>query len=78
MKRPSFRVVFGAALVAVLVVVAGGAEWIAPYDPTVQMLSNNLAPPGADHLLGQDKLGRDILTRVIYGTRVSLAVALSL
>ena len=76
MKRPSLRMIFGAALVAVLVVVAGGAEWIAPYDPTAQVLAENLAPPGAHHLLGQDKLGRDILTRVIYGTRVSLAVGL--
>jgi peptide/nickel transport system permease protein len=76
MKRASLRMVFGAALVAVLLVVAGGAEWLAPYDPTAQVLAENLAPPGADHLLGQDKLGRDILARVIYGTRVSLAVGL--
>ncbi|MBP1689709.1 MAG: gsiD [Deltaproteobacteria bacterium] len=76
MKRPSLRMVFGAALVAVLVVVAAGADWIAPYDPTAQVLAENLAPPGADHLLGQDKLGRDILARIISGTRVSLAVGL--
>lgn len=76
MTRPSLRIGLGAVLVAGLVVVAGGAEWIAPYDPTAQVLAENLAPPGADHLLGQDKLGRDILARVIYGTRVSLAVGL--
>jgi len=76
MKRPSLRMVFGAALVAVLVVVAAGADWIVPYDPTAQVLAENLAPPGADHLLGQDKLGRDILARIISGTRVSLAVGL--
>jgi peptide/nickel transport system permease protein len=68
------RVVFGALLVASLVAIAVGAEWIAPYDPTAQVLAENLAPPRPDHLLGQDKLGRDILARVIYGTRVSLAV----
>jgi peptide/nickel transport system permease protein len=70
----SLRLLLGVTLVVVLVVVAGGADWIAPYDPTVQALAENLAPPSADHLLGQDKLGRDILARVIYGTRVSLAV----
>jgi peptide/nickel transport system permease protein len=73
--RPaSFRVVAGTLLVAALVVVAAGAPWIAPYDPTTQMLAENLAPPSAAHPLGQDKLGRDILARVVYGTRVSLAV----
>ncbi len=64
----------GATLVAVLLVVAAGAAWIAPYDPTAQVLAENLAPPSASHLLGQDKLGRDILARIVYGTRVSLAV----
>jgi peptide/nickel transport system permease protein len=70
----SLRLLLGVTLVVVLVVVAAGAAWIAPYDPTAQVLAENLAPPSADHLLGQDKLGRDILARVIYGTRVSLAV----
>jgi peptide/nickel transport system permease protein len=72
----SLRLVLGAALVAGLVLVAATADWIAPYDPTAQVLAENLAPPGAHHPLGQDKLGRDILTRVIYGTRVSLAVGI--
>jgi peptide/nickel transport system permease protein len=70
----SLRLLLGVTLVVVLVVVAAGAAWMAPYDPTAQVLAENLAPPSADHLLGQDKLGRDILARVIYGTRVSLAV----
>jgi peptide/nickel transport system permease protein len=72
--RTSLRLVFGAVLVALLLVIAAGADWLAPYDPSVQALAENLAPPGADHWLGQDKLGRDILARVIHGTRVSLAV----
>jgi peptide/nickel transport system permease protein len=70
----SLRLLLGVTLVVALVTVAAGAAWIAPYDPTVQVLAENLAPPSADHPLGQDKLGRDILARVIYGTRVSLAV----
>ena len=64
----------GALLVVALVVVAASAAWIAPHDPTTQILAENLAPPTLAHPLGQDKLGRDILARVIYGTRVSLAV----
>src|SRR5258706_10514996 len=72
--QSSLRMLFGATLVATLLVVAGGAKWLAPYDPTAQVLAENLAPPNARHLLGQDKLGRDILARVVYGTRVSLAV----
>jgi peptide/nickel transport system permease protein len=72
--RPSLRMLLGGALVTVLLIVAGGAEWIAPYDPAEQVLAENLSPPSPQHLLGQDKLGRDILARIVYGTRVSLAV----
>ncbi|MEO6029112.1 MAG: nickel transporter permease [Candidatus Binatia bacterium] len=74
--RASVRLVLGAVLVAVLILIAAGADLLAPYDPAAQILSENLAPPGAHHVLGQDKLGRDILARVIYGTRVSLAVGI--
>jgi peptide/nickel transport system permease protein len=68
------RIAAGLALVGVLAVVALAARWIAPYDPDTQLLAENLAPPSRAHPLGQDKLGRDILARVIYGTRVSLTV----
>ena len=74
MTHASLRTLVGAALLLVLLVVAAGAERIAPYDPTTQVLAENLAPPSARHVLGQDKLGRDILARIVYGTRVSLAV----
>jgi peptide/nickel transport system permease protein len=72
--RASLRSFLGAALLLVLSLVAAGADRIAPYDPTAQVLAENLAPPSARHVLGQDKLGRDILARIVYGTRVSLAV----
>lgn len=75
-RATSLRMVAGGLLVVALVVVAAGAAWIAPYDPSVQRLSENLAPPSAAHWLGQDKLGRDILARVVYGTRISLAVGI--
>lgn len=70
----SLRTLLGGSLLMMLLVVAIGADRIAPYDPTTQVLAENLAPPSARHVLGQDKLGRDILARVVYGTRVSLAV----
>lgn len=46
------------------------------HDPTTQKLSNSFAPPSGEHLLGTDKFGRDVLSRVIYGGRVSLIVGL--
>ena len=70
-----------------LVVVAIGAPWIAPYQPTAQDVNNMLAAPSAGHLLGTDDLGRDIFSRLIYGApatvyasllAVSVAVAIGL
>lgn len=65
---------FGAAVLVFLAVVAVFAPWLAPYSPIAQNLPNSLQPPGAAHLLGADEFGRDILSRIIYGTRVSLLV----
>jgi peptide/nickel transport system permease protein len=59
----------------VLVVAVGVAVFaplISPYDPLKQDLNSLLAPPSAEHLLGTDNVGRDILSRVIWGARVSL------
>jgi peptide/nickel transport system permease protein len=54
------------------------AEHISSYSPTVVNLLNRLLPPGSEgHILGTDTLGRDVLTRLFYGARVSLIVALS-
>jgi len=64
----------GLAVVAALVLAAAGAPWLAPYDPTEQALERMLEPPGRAHLLGTDDLGRDILSRLLYGARVSLLV----
>ena len=73
----SKRVELGFALLACLTVLAAGAAWLAPYDPTRQELAAALSAPAPNHPMGQDTLGRDILSRVIYGTRVSLAVGLT-
>ncbi|MGD2079689.1 MAG: ABC transporter permease [Nitrospirota bacterium] len=64
----------GAAVVAALAFVALAAPLIAPYDPTDIDIANVLSPPSARHPFGTDDLGRDVLSRMIYGSRISLAV----
>jgi peptide/nickel transport system permease protein len=64
----------GLILVLGLFAVAVLAPWLAPYDPTLINLQEVLRPPGVPHLLGTDTLGRDVLSRVIYGARISLLV----
>ena len=57
----------------ILIIVAVGAPWIAPYDPNLQNLTNAFAAPFSDgHILGTDQLGRDILSRLIWATQISL------
>jgi peptide/nickel transport system permease protein len=62
----------GAALLLLAVIVALAAPVVAPHDPLRQNLGNALARPDRVHLLGTDNVGRDVLSRVIWGTRVSL------
>ena len=62
----------------ILVVVGLLAPWIAPYDPNAQNLSQALRPPDwllGPHVLGTDAVGRDILSRLFYGARISLVIA---
>ena len=66
--------VIGLALIVVLALSAALAPWLAPYDPTRQSLIEKRAKPGAKYWLGADEFGRDILSRVIYGSRVALLV----
>ena len=65
---------FGAVLIVAWVLAAIFAPLIAPYAPDVVDVAGRLRPPSAAHWLGTDALGRDVLTRVIYGARVSLTV----
>jgi peptide/nickel transport system permease protein len=67
----------GLALTLFLIIIALAAPWIAPADPTAQNLPSRLAAPSAAHWMGTDELGRDILSRIIYGTRVSMIVSVS-
>lgn len=66
----------GASVVLLLLLVAILAPLLAPYDPIQMFLDQRLRPPGPHFLLGTDEFGRDILSRVIFGTRVSLQVGL--
>ena len=66
----------GLALVSVLAASALLAPWVAPYDPARQSLIEKRARPGGKFVLGADEFGRDILSRVIYGSRVALLVGL--
>jgi len=61
-------------IVGVIVFAALAANYLAPYDPLAQELANRLQGPTSAHLLGTDKFGRDILSRIIWGSRVSLLV----
>lgn len=66
--------VFCLVVVVLLVLVAIFAPLLAPYNPDAQELTNMLKPPSPEHLFGTDEYGRDILSRIIYGCRVSLSV----
>jgi peptide/nickel transport system permease protein len=66
---------WGFALTLLLVIVAVAAPWLTPYDPVAQNLPARLLSPTAAHWMGTDELGRDILSRIIFGTRVSMLVS---
>jgi peptide/nickel transport system permease protein len=66
----------GAAIILGLLFVATFAPWLAPYTPFEGDLSARLQPPSAAHWMGTDELGRDILSRVIYGARITLFIVL--
>jgi ABC-type dipeptide/oligopeptide/nickel transport system permease subunit len=75
LKR-SRSAMFGLVVIFVFVVCSIFAPWIAPEDPTKANLSLALRPPSQDALFGRDELGRDILSRVIHGARISLTIGL--
>lgn len=67
----------GVFLIALFVVFAVFAPWLAPQDPAYIDLATRLSPPSAQHWFGTDELGRDILSRVIFGARISMLVGIS-
>ncbi len=67
----------GLLIALALVLMAIFAPWIAPHDPITQSLADRLQPPGTPgHLLGTDDFGRDILSRILYGSRITLYIVL--
>ena len=73
--RQPWTLVVGAAILGLIVVLLLLTPWIAPYDPAQQDLTQRLAAPSAAHWLGTDQLGRDLLTRLMYGGRFSVTIA---
>ncbi len=69
-------VLVGFILVMLILLTATLADVIAPYDPYEQDLTNFMAEPSAQHILGTDTVGRDLFSRIIYGTRVALEVGI--
>jgi ABC-type dipeptide/oligopeptide/nickel transport system permease subunit len=67
----------GATVVALLVVLGIAGPWMAPHDPLIQDLGKSLEGPSAEHWFGTDSFGRDILSRVLYGARISLLVGVA-
>ena len=70
-------VLIGFVLLMLILIVAALADIIAPFDPYAQDLMNTLANPSGTHLFGTDAIGRDLLSRLIHGSRVALAVGVS-
>lgn len=75
--RQSVLARVGFSVAALLIAVALLAPWIAPANPSAQDLPSRLQSPSRAHWMGTDELGRDTLTRTIYGARISLMVAIS-
>lgn len=75
--RRNTKAMVGAIIVASLILIALFAPLLAPRDPLQGNLSASLTPPGREYLLGTDKNGRDVLSRLIYGARVAIGGALA-
>ena len=72
--RRNPRMIVGGAIVIAWLIIAIFAPFLAPYDPIKVNVTDSLIPPGGAHWLGTDDLGRDVLSRVMWGSRVSLSV----
>jgi ABC-type dipeptide/oligopeptide/nickel transport system permease subunit len=70
-------VIVGLVIIVLNVIAAAFAPWLAPYDPYKPELGNALAAPSAEHLLGTDTMGRDYLSRMIYGARTSVTIGIT-
>ena len=75
-SRSSYGLMIGAVLFALFVLIAAVGPYLMPYDPYAMKVTERLLPPGGAHLLGTDEFGRDLMTRIVYGARVSISVGL--
>ncbi|WGF87725.1 ABC transporter permease [Marinivivus vitaminiproducens] len=66
----------GLAVIVLLILMAITAPWLATFPPYLQDLGNTLQPPGDVHWLGTDELGRDIWSRIVYGSRITLMIVI--
>jgi peptide/nickel transport system permease protein len=71
------QLVIGGTIFLFFILIAIFAPFIAPHDPLEQVIPRRLQAPSAEHLMGTDNLGRDVFSRIIFGTRVSLIVGVS-
>ena len=74
--RQNKLAVFSAVVIVLILLAAVFAPLVAPYDHLEQSLTDRLAHPSMEHWLGQDELGRDVLSRIIFGARISLTIGL--
>jgi len=74
-RRLTPRLAVGLGIVGCYAILAALAPVLVPHDPFTQDISHALVRPGAHHLLGTDQLGRDVLSRIIYGSRIDLVAA---
>lgn len=76
-KKQNIQIAIVSSVLLAIVAMTVFAPWLAPYDPTEVNMEIRLLNPCREHLLGTDSLGRDVLSRVIYGGRASLLVAVA-
>lgn len=76
LNRKNAMLKIGAALAAIIVLAAIFAPLLEPFDPTEMILADKFIPPCSEHIFGTDNMGRDIFSRVIAGSRISLSIAL--
>lgn len=74
--RANRLALLGLAVVILLLLIAALAEWLAPYDPAYSLRGMRGASPSAEHWLGTDTNGRDLLSRVVFGARIALTVGI--
>jgi ABC-type dipeptide/oligopeptide/nickel transport system permease subunit len=71
-RKGTVLIMVGVAITAGMVLLAAAASWLAPYDPALQLAGAPFSGPSANHLLGTDKYGRDVFSRVLHGGQLTL------